>query len=143
MAWRPPVIIMSMLRGCVMRTGRLRTEAASAAPAAVGRWRVSLPPKPPPVRRLVARMWLRGTPSTLEILLCLMFGSIWFGLKAARRPDEADRQWCGVVGGSGDGGGCGGDGGGGGDGNGGGGSRGWWRLLVVVEGGGGEGFRGT
>ena len=61
---RLPVMVMSWVRFSRSRTGRPVSVAPSAAMAAKPCGCISLPPKPPPIRRHCTVMWWLSRPST-------------------------------------------------------------------------------
>ena len=76
-AWKPcrlPVIVMSWVRLSRSRTGRPVIVAPSAATAASPCGCISLPPKPPPIRRHCTVTALLARPSTCATISCVSVG---------------------------------------------------------------------
>ena len=76
-AWKPcrlPEMVMSWVRLNRTRTGRPVTTVPSAAMAAYPCGCISLPPKPPPMRRHCTVTSWYGLPSTCETMSCVSVG---------------------------------------------------------------------
>ena len=84
-SWRLPVIIMSSSRSSRSFTGRPVRQASSAATQAMGAAWVSLPPKPPPMRRHSTVTAAAGSPSTFATRCCTSLGA-WVELWTSMVP---------------------------------------------------------